>query len=303
MVTRRTYDYDEATYPPVLANDIGLRSPNACVIDPAYMTASAGARGITQKLIPPGAFAGTIDGSDNLRVLPRTRVVSEATAGVTTLTVTPKTARFFIPGDDVVVVFPYHRLNFALTWANGDTLTITLNGLTYSHTVSGFSTLTALAASVVAGLQADSLFDDFDFVSVAAAIHITTPSTDPFLIVVTSTTAGNGTLLLLGGGESGTGSRYRVLGTVASVDPVLDTITLDGAIATATIAGLVIGADGSYPMRDRLGLGLLTPSLPHDLLYGENNNLALFVGATVIKSRLPHFDHELAQLFPNLVFS
>jgi hypothetical protein len=94
------------TFPPVLARAEHLRSPMSIDIDWNLYT---------QKIFPPGFFAGThvaIPGAtppvtanpDRYRILPRTRQVGAAAGN--TLTVTPFTAGIFVVGEVITAIDP-----------------------------------------------------------------------------------------------------------------------------------------------------------------------------------------------------
>lgn len=303
MVLQKRYEYSEILYPPVLARPDGLKSPRSRAIDPAFVQTLTGPDGIVQRIIPPGCFMASIPGSTKLRPLPRTRLTAEITTSSTALAVSPKTARLFrsvgIP-DVLTVAVPYARADFAGTWANNDTATMTVANRSVTHTVSNFTTLTALAVAAAATYNASPLFAGVaEFYAENQYIHVISDNGNHSTISVAKSAAGTFTL---NGSVTSLVSGVAV-GTVQAVDTNTHTITLAAASTSRLAAGVPIGA-AAYSPTDAYGQGwgLVSPNQPVDLEWEPKNEYGLFISGTFYRDRLPYWDGQLAELFDEIVF-
>jgi len=296
MVLHNVYDYDEALYPTVLGRADGLRSPRSIQLDPAYVSATVGAKGITQKLVAPGVFAGTIVGSSKGRPLPRTRLIEDFAAS-SALKVEPRTLRLFVPGDVLTIVAPYVRLNLVGTWANGDTATVTVSGQVLTYTVAGFTTLAAVATAIAAAINADYRLGTVRATAEGVYVHLYAVNMESaFSIAASENTAGNGTLTVEGSVTMA--QRGVAIGTISAVDPLSNPgfLVLSANSAVRLPVGMPIGVASSSPV----DLGMLSPQWPLDLLWRANQYYGLYTSAVVIRERLPYWDGQLSRLFPEI---
>jgi hypothetical protein len=303
MVLQKKYTFDESLYPPVLARPDGLRSPRSRTIDPAYLASSVGADGITQRILPPGTFAATIAGSNKLRPLPRTKLTAAITTSSTELSVTPNTGRFFVENEGILVLAPYARADFASTWANADTATLTIGGQSVVFTNAAGTTLANIATAAAAAFNAAEAFKGrVTIVAEAQYLHIyANDFSTLYSISAAESTVGTGTFAL--NGSVTTLQAATTVGTVDSVDAATDTITLASGAGVRLPAGMPIGAANASPADSNgKGWGMISPNQPADLEWAANTDHGLFISGTVYEDRLPYWDGELMRLFPEIVF-
>jgi hypothetical protein len=287
------YNYQDV-FPPVLATSLGMRSPRGVDIDATLFSAYSGAQGITQKIVPPGAFAAAIPGSSLFRVLPRTKLAAASATNSPSLTVKAHTAQFFVPGDTLSVPVPFTQVTFANSWVAGETLTITVGGRVFSYVVPNPAPVdnTALAADVASKIAKSAINGIVDAYSAGAVLTLVSANdvADAFTVAETSSA---GTALPASGNLAAGGS----VGTVQSVnynpDTNTHTITLTGNAGTALPIGTPIG-DPRYSPVD---LGMMSPNVAINLSWEPNTHEACFTSLTVYKDRLPHWDGQLARLF------
>ncbi len=302
MVLQKSYSYVD-DYPQVLARGEGLRSPRSFMIDRTKVASWAGVDNRIQRLLAPGIFMGSTADPGKVRPLPRTLLAAALVTSTTiTFAVSPKTARHFVAGDVLTALAPFAVLTLAGTWAAADTATVVI-GRSVATTAPS-SDKTAIAALIATNINNDPILRTLvKAIASAATVTITSlnmRSTYP--ISVSATVAGSGTLTI--GGSLAALAAGAAVGTIASVDPAAETITLSAAAATALPVGAPIGVATSSPMdANGEGYGMLSPKNPVDLEWGTDDIYGLFIGATVYRDRLPYWDGQLAELFPiiNLV--
>lgn len=99
-----------------------------------------------------------------------------------------------------------------------------------------------------------------------------------------------------------TGNAGAAVGTVATVDADLDTITFTAA-PTAPAVDTVIGVATSKPLQlPNNRLGLVSPNTVIDFTMLPNTHFGLFLGCTVHRSLIPHTDSQLETLYPEINF-
>lgn len=277
--SRETFDSEVE----VLATLEGLRSIKGITVDPSYYAANA----ISNKVMPPGMFiVKTANGMGR----PYPGSYTQAVTSTSSDQVQVKDAAVFAAGDDLVIMSPHAQLNLTGTWANDDTATITINGKAITHTVSAFTTLTALATAIAATINGSVAGRFVTAIANGETIHLIGNTETLYSLAVASTTAGDGAIAIEGGGSalaSGTS-----VGTVSSVDADTNEITLDANASVAIPAGVPIGLETGSEI-----LGMTVT--PIDLKY-TSNDVACYTSASVWAARLPYWDAAIAEALPEI---
>lgn len=287
----KTQDY--LADPDILAGVHGLRSPIHRTINLDYVSADSDGR----KFLPAGTFYSDLGGG-YARPLPRTKVTADVGTGTPTLPVT--TPQNFIVGDVLLALIPFGKVTIASSsggWAAADTITVTLNSLTYVYTVlaediggSLSATNTNIAAKVVALLNAQA--SKYVTATANAGVVQLLSATGQAYSLAASDTGTNGTATASGSALVGGGS----VGTVLSVNVDAKTITLAANNATALFSGQAIGAIGSP-------LGMMVQSLLLDAgapFVGDMPEQGLYTSASVRLELLPYYDGEIKALLPEI---
>ena len=282
MSLAQTKEFNRAAL--VWATSSGRRSLPGRTVDPSMVTADSEGRKVVD------AAAWVSESSNNeVRILPRANLTANATTGSAVLNV--ENSSQFVAGDAISLVAPSATILLALTWANADTLQVTLNSIAETYTLDNFVSLADTALRAAAYFNSRTFFrqNDYKFYAIGETIVITAPSV--VTVAVVATTAGDGTATL----DADTGSLYAAasMGTVLSVDPDAKTVTLTANSSIAVPAGAPVG-DPVIP------LGLLQDAI--DLNKPGDGAQGIFYSGTVYKGRLYHFDSTLKPLFPELKF-
>ena len=299
MVGLRTYDYKNNL--PVLANEMGLRSPRSFQVDKSKVTSFAGAEGRIQRIVRPGAFAGSTGVAGTVRPLPRGKVADNAGVASTTTVISLATANHFIATEELSVLAPYAVLTLAGTWAASDDAVAVIDGVSITYTATG-AVLADIATGLAAAINASPyLSRKVMAIADGAVVYVYAKDFESLYTTTASeTTAGDGTLTA-GAAAMVAGAS---IGTIASVDADALTVTLSAASAVSLPVGFPIGVAGSLPYDDNgSGYGMLSPNQTLDLEWSEMENMhGVFVGATVYKDKLPYIDDQLKKLFPEMQF-
>jgi hypothetical protein len=284
-------------YQQIWASSEGMRSPKMYTFDPALV--SADANGF--KISHPGLYAAAV-GNGKARLLPRTRLTTASATNAATLVISANTIPAFVATDVLHVMAPYAIATFTGTWANSDTATVVLNGITFSYVVAGYSTLAALATTFAGVLNANQQFSQIALAAASgAAVWILAKDLKSLYAISTQpsdTTAGDGTLPITG---SATALAYSntAVGTVSTLAHSTNTITLTGNAGVAVPVGVAIGVRTVKP------IGLI--GKPHDYTStfyfpgDDNNELGIYQSGSVYRARLPYVDGEVEQMFPELI--
>lgn len=302
MVLQKSYSYTD-DYPQVLARTEGLRSPRSFMIDRTKVASWAGVDGRIQRILAPGVFMGSTADPGKVRPLPRTFLAAALVASTTTtFAVSPKTARHFIAGDVLTALAPFAILTVTGTWAAADTAQVTIAGRS-ATAVAADAVNANIAILVAAAINSDPILKTLvKAIASGATVIIYALDMRSTYPISTAETATAGTLPITGSLTALAAG--AAVGTVASVDPIAETITLAAAATTALPVGTPIGVATCSPMdANGEGYGMLSPKNPVDLEWGTDDIYGLFIGATVYRDRLPYWDGQLADLFPiiNLV--
>jgi hypothetical protein len=86
-----------------------------------------------------------------------------------------------------------------------------------------------------------------------------------------------------------------VVGTISAVNTATDVVTISAA-AVSVPSGMPLGVSISLPDN----LGMLSPSIPIDLLYRESQNFGLYIDTDVYLNRLPYIDGQLTALYSQI---
>jgi hypothetical protein len=303
-----TYVYDDelSGFLPVLARSEAIATRYQS-LDPDYVTGKEGAIRKLVKIFAPGFFAGSIPGSSKARILPRMTTVAATAASGTSVTFKAGTAGIFIPGDVLSIIPPSARVNVASAsggWAAGDTITLTINGQALVYTVvsgDGGGSLTATNANVANKLIAAINSNPYLSVLVTGlAVAGSGTSTDIVLwakdftsvySLTAADTATNGTVTA----SAASLAPNATVGTISAVNTATDVVTISAAAVSVPL-GMPLGVSTSLPDN----LGMLSPSIPIDLLYRESRNFGLYVDTDVYANRLPYIDGQLTALYSQI---
>ena len=287
-------------YPPVSANSVLLTATNAVQFDETFITQFPGSKGILQRLFRPGTFVGE-NSSGVHRPLPRTRMTVANAADSAVLNITGLTSNIFVATDVVKVIAPSAQINLALTWADADTLTITVAGNDFVHTVSGFTDLEALAVAAAADLNNSRLVGSLvRALAEGDQIHLyALDMLTPHSLAVTAGTAGNGTAAIEGGGSAL--APERTVGTISAVNTTaadLNTLTLGANAAIRLPVDMPIGVSEWQPV-----LGLVCPQGPPNPEWDSNTDYGVYDQGNYWRDRLPYWDGELSQVAPKITLT
>jgi hypothetical protein len=301
MVFRQTNDFDTGLFPPVIATAEGLRSPRSFELDKTKVTSYAGIDGKTQRIIAPGCFGAYISGSAKVRALPRTKLGAALVASTTTtFAVAANTARNFIAAEVVKAIAPYQTYTFALTWAASDTATAVING--YSVTTTAVGADKNVEATNLATAINNDPYIGRQVVAIASGTVVYVYANDMrslYSTTASSSTAGDGTLTAGGAAMAGN----VTVGTISSVNPEADTITLSSASAISLPVGFPVGVVGALPYdTDGTGYGVISPQQEVDLEWEADSNKGLYTSGTFLRALMPYVDGELEALFPEIQY-
>jgi hypothetical protein len=303
-----TYVYDDelSGFLPVLARSEAIATRYQS-LDPDYVTGKEGAIRKLVKIFAPGFFAGSIPGSAKARILPRMTIIAATAASGTSVTFKSGTAGIFIPGDVLSIIPPSARINVASAsggWAAGDTVTLTINGQALVYTVvsgdSGGSltaTNTNVANKLIVAINANPYLS-----SLVSGLAIAGSGTSTDIVLwakdftsvyslAAADTATNGTVTA----SAANLAPNTVVGTISAVNTATDVVTISAA-AVSVPSGMPLGVSTSLPDN----LGMLSPSIPIDLLYRESQNFGLYIDTDVYLNRLPYIDGQLTALYSQI---
>lgn len=267
----------------VLASEEGLRS-RGITLDTAFFQPSPETG---DRVLYAGTPIGRIVGGSKGRAF--TTKVATAALTTSSTAIAVEDASIFAPGDVLIITAPYARIDLALTWANGDTLALTLNGLTVVHTTAGFTSLTALATAAAATFQASPLGAIADFIAEGQRIHIF--GADAFTVSTVEVTAGDGTGAL--NGSVTALQRGLSVETIAAsgVNVATNTLTTVGAVDRA----LPVGAPIGVLVAEVLGVALSTVNLSE-----TTTDIGCFDSARVYDTRLRGWNKAIARALPEI---
>lgn len=282
-LTETSYNLDNE----IFAATAGLRSPVHVLIDATKCQANAD----NLKPLLPGTFiSGT---NDAARPLPRTKISTTAVTASSTTVITVEDASFFVPTDVLRILPPSAEIALTGTWAEADTLTVTVGGVSASYVLDAGDTTRAIAvASAAAAFNADSSLSKMaTFLAAGDSLFLYADDfITPYSIAESVVTAGDGDAAVQ---DSQTVLvPNKTIGTI-DTDGVSDAnnqITIASAAAYDVPIGMPVGVV-STPL-GMLGSGIdLTFDAPEQGLY---------TSGSVYGDRLPYWDGELKRLFPEI---
>lgn len=242
---------------------------------------------LLKKLLLSGHIL-TRQASGLLRIVPRAKVTTAVSTGTS---VVVKDARCFVAGEVLSIIAPTARVQLGGTYANADTVTITVDGVAVVHTVSNYSTLTALGVAVAATLNANPGFSrkaialtENGYVYVYAR-NFKSPYS---FAAAKSSTSGTVTIL-----NSATAlAPGLAIGTISSINVDTGTITLTAGSSSRLPVGMPIGVDINLDI-----IGIVETA--RDLL--ESSDDVVGAGCGVINNRaIQYFDREIAERLPEI---
>jgi hypothetical protein len=177
------------------------------------------------------------------------------------------------------------------TWAADDTLTVTVGGVSFTHTAAS-ATLSEIATGATAALNADpSLSSMIDAYATGASLYLISKDFfTPYSIAEAVVTAGDGDAAVQNSLSVLTPNQS--IGTIdtSGVNDALNQLTIASAASISGGVGVPIGVV-STPL-GMLGTGL-------DMTYDPPEQ-GLYTSGSVYGDRLPYWDGELARLFPEI---
>lgn len=269
----------------------GMRSPIHRTIDLASIAPSPNGK----KFIPAGTFFADLGGG-YCRPLRRTKVTADTSVGATIIPVI--SPQFFAAGDALLTIVPTGQVTFSSSttgWAVGDIITVTIAGQAIVYTVIAGDiggTLVAtnglIAAKVAALINAQA----FRLVTASASLAIVnlTSTTGEAHALTATDTGANGVVTASGA----TLIARQTVGTIASVNVALGTITLSAPTTVALLAGQAIGIN-TRP------IGMTVQSLS----LGDVDSLdaleqGLYTSVSVRLDLLPYYDPTIKTDLPEI---
>lgn len=230
----------------------------------------------------------TRQASGLLRIVPRARVTVPVAAGTT---VTVKDARCFVAGEVLSILAPAARVLLGGTYANADTITITVDGVAVVHTVANYSTNTLLGLAVAQTLNNNP---GFSRKAIALAengyVYVYAKDFKTLYTFAAVRTSVSGTVTIL---NSATAlASGLAIGTILSINVDTGVVTLTAASSNRLPAGMPIGVDTKLDI-----IGIIETA--RDLL--ESVDDVVGAGGGVINNRaIQYFDREIAEALPGI---
>ena len=277
--------------PDILMGVHGMRSPIHRTIDLASIAPSPNGK----KFIPAGTFFADLTGG-YCRPLRRTKVTADTPAGATIIPII--SPQFFAAGDALLTIVPTGQVTLSSSttgWAVADTITVTIAGQAVIYTViagdiggSLVATNGLIAAKVAALINAQS----FRLVTASASLAIVnlTSTTGEAHTLTATDTGANGAVTASGA----TLIARQTVGTIASINVALGTITLSAGSAVALLAGQAIGIN-TRP------IGMIVQSLSLGDLDGiDAPEQGLYTSVSVRLDLLPYYDPTIKTDLPEI---
>jgi hypothetical protein len=226
--------------------------------------------------------------SGRVAILPRARVQAAVSTGAT---ITVKDARCFIAGNILTAIAPTARVQLGGTYANGDTITFTVDAVPVVHTVANYSTNTALGVAL-----AQTLNNSAPFASRCLAlteggyVYVYAKDMRSLYTFAAAETSTAGTVTVL---NSATALAANLaIGTIQSVNVDAGVITLTAGSTNRLPAGMPIGVD---TLIDIIGI----VETPRDLVEDTDDVIACAAG-TINNKAIFYFDREVASKLPEI---
>lgn len=242
------------------------------------------------KLVNAGMFVADVAG--DIRFLPRLTLTAATSTGSKSVVGTPVVP--FVAGDVLYVVEPQATVTIGGTVAEGDVVTITINGIPVTATAAT-TTLADLVALAAANINSNTQVKDLvkAIVSGGVIYLYAIDGVSTYSIAVAETSSA----VTIAVGGSATQFAYgAAIGTVASVSVATNTITLE-ANASAVVP---IGAHLGVRVNSVLGLD----NHQREFNYETTQNFGLFTESNGVKENLlPYVDGDLKRRFSKLTFA
>jgi hypothetical protein len=250
------------------------------------------------QIVDPGVVLIPLPTGDFGRVYPYTLATTAISAS--SPTVVAGQVKYFKVGDVVVTARPYASLTYALTWANADTATILFDGVSIVHTVSGFTTLTALATATAATLNGNVAFAArATAIADAQLVHIFAKDNRTYSLVISGDgSAGNGTITA----NAAALQPNVVVGTITTsgINVATNTLTLAANAAVALPVGSPIAiAVASSNVLGVAGYQYILGSTQTQI-QPDSNDIPAYNTGRVYRARLPFCDAWLLSALPQL---
>ena len=248
------------------------------------------------KEIKPGSIIVSILNSSLVRVLPLTKVAVAVNVGDTTVTVTD--ASIFTNGESLAVLRPYSKLTLGGTVATGNTVSVVIQGQTYTYTLlSSDSSTTIAAVSLAAFLNAVAV-DRITAVASGSIVSLFSKTQNPYLISTSVT----------GGGITSVASDAALQENVAlaaihastAINTTGNIITLATASAIALPVGSPIGVMAPYSSLLGITVKRQLIASTQTLLSGLSNDVPIYWEADVWLNALPYWDTAIGQTLSNI---
>ena len=247
------------------------------------------------KFVKQGSIYCTIPNSPLICVLPITRVTTAVAVSGTAVVVND--AKVFKVGGVLVVVRPYARITLAGTTAINNTISVVLQGQTYIYTLLAGDTTQALTAiSLAAFLNAQPVFADrVTAVASASIVYLYSKTQVAYTLAVSVT----------GGGVTATASdavmqENTVIGTIFSINPLTNTITLTSGSVIVLPIGAPIGIATEQSQIIGMACYRLFVDSTNKRLYPQSEDVAVYTEADVYTSLIPFWDRWISQALPQI---
>lgn len=271
---------------PVFAFAHGIETPHSVTIANTTVTADSDGN----KVMSSGYYVSRI--GTTFRLLPRTKVATTA-FGTGAATGKVNDYKPFVVGDVLRLLFPYATVTLAGTWGASETLTVSVAGVSNTY-VAGDTVLATIASNIAALINADPLMNSrVEAIASGAVIYLFAVDGISLHSLSVSETAASGTATASG---SALAFASTAIGTILSIDPATNQITLSANAGVAAPIGAVIGV-----VVDEV-LGLYGKSL--DLTDTPTVDIYAATAAVgVYKNVLPHVDGDLMRRLPKLTIA
>jgi hypothetical protein len=280
MLNRQRYNAD----PQIVAFADMQEAPISATVTNKYVSADKDGR----KSVPAGLFIARRSGSMELSFLPRATVTQASSTSSPTLKLNLLAP--FVEGDVLYAVEPYAAITISSV-ANGQTIILTVNGKQLSITAT--TNVVADAVNALATTIPSSVIGQYVTAVPATTagkvyLYSRTKEEYPLTVAGTATTA-------IDGGVTKLTTQTTPLGTIASINPTTNTVTLTGNANWVAPVGAHIGVS----VEDILGLHVHS----HDFSTTPSKHINGITGAIgIYEAALPYLDDEIKERFPKMVF-
>lgn len=242
--------------------------------------------------VSEGMFVATVAGSQ--RYLPRLTTTAATATNSTSVVGTP--AQVFAAGDVLSVVEPYVKVTVGGTIVENDTFTLTVDGISVTATADSAPTATEVTTALETAVNASTDLKQRVFVIRSGAVlYVFALNGISTYVAGVSKSSTNGTITCLDeGGNASTALEYgSAIGTVSSVVPATNTITLTGNASAVVPVGTHLGVK----VTDIIGVD------PHQRDLTDESVITIGVvnvSSGVRENFLPYCDGDIKRRLPQL---